>query len=153
MTKAEEREQLRKIERLIMETEDGSYIRMAFAGCVKLAEENIEYDFGNSYPDIVEYKVKEIVRQSETIINLEHDLDVSERKIEELENRISTLVHLCDSKDAQIADTKRLADEWEQNAHDAGEMYCELERECAEKCAENMRLKAEIYDLRKECGK
>ena len=36
----------------------------------------------------------------------------------------------------------------EKNAHDAGELYCKLEDECAELSAEVRKLKAEIVRMR-----
>lgn len=48
MTKQEERQALKKIEKILAEAGEDSYIGMAFAGCCKIALENIENDFGNS---------------------------------------------------------------------------------------------------------
>lgn len=48
MTKQEERQTLAKIEKLIAAAGEDSYIGMAFAGCVQMAKDNIENDFGNS---------------------------------------------------------------------------------------------------------
>ena len=45
MTKAQETEILNKIEKLIAQAGEESYIGWAFAGCVNRARENIEYDF------------------------------------------------------------------------------------------------------------
>lgn len=51
MTKDEERAVLRKIEKLIKSTEEGSYIRAAFEGCIEDAEENITNDWACSWKD------------------------------------------------------------------------------------------------------
>ena len=51
MTKQQERETLKKISDLIAAAGPDSYIGMAFAGCVEMAAENIENDFGNSWPE------------------------------------------------------------------------------------------------------
>ena len=50
-TKQQERETLKKISDLIAAAGPDSYIGMAFAGCVEMASENIENDFGNSWPE------------------------------------------------------------------------------------------------------
>ena len=77
-TKDAEREQLRKIAELIEETDADSYIRMAFCGCVKLAEENIEYDFGNSFPDMLDFRAKQIAEMTEEIVNLREEKQKAE---------------------------------------------------------------------------
>lgn len=51
MTKEQEREVLRKIVALIDSTEDGSYIKTAFYGCVRDAERNIDEDVAYSWYD------------------------------------------------------------------------------------------------------
>jgi len=50
-TKQQERETLAKIEKILQGVDPESYIGMAFAGCVEMAAENIENDFGNSWPE------------------------------------------------------------------------------------------------------
>lgn len=54
MTKAQEREALKRIANLIDAAGPDSYIGMAFAGCVEIAADNIENDFGNSLKDELE---------------------------------------------------------------------------------------------------
>ena len=156
-TKDAEREQLRKIEELIEETEVGSYIRMAFSGCVEMARNNIEFDFGDSYADkiaqlenaynMLEGKMNaESVEHGKTLKAVEYDRDTCRSYIEQLEERITTLEKLNDSKDAEIEKLGKIADDWERNAHDAGDLYCALEGECAQKDDQIMALKAKLYD-------
>lgn len=45
---------------------------------------------------------------------------------------------------------RKLVAEWEQNAHNAGELYCELEEECRAKSQEITRLRAEIMRMKFE---
>lgn len=54
MTKQEEREALKKIEKIIKAAGPDSYIGMAFAGCCEIAADNIENDFGNGLQHTVE---------------------------------------------------------------------------------------------------
>jgi len=142
-TKDAEREQLRKIAELIDETEPGSYIRMAFAGCVRMAEENIEYDFANSYPELLEYKDKQIV-------------ELEQAKCDAREYRASTEKVLDDMTEELTM--------WKNKHTDSVEHYekiiaenngkiAELRRDIAgcEDCNKELReqiirLKAEIYD-------
>ena len=139
-TKDMEREQLRKIQALIDETEPNSYIRFAFAGCVRMAEENIEFDFCNSFPDMIEYRDKK--------------LEDALRDAEEKKNRVAKLEQRVSEMEAEIAVLKEERDNWENEADDAGRLYVCLETECQEKDTEIVRLKAELYDyMRKELGK
>lgn len=140
-TKDAEREQLRKIAELIEETECGSYIRMAFAGCVKMAEENIEFDFANSYPDQIDFKDKQNAEMGDRLLKLEHNCDAMSETIKAKDAEIEKLGHMLESKKIE-------AEKWEQNAHEAGELYCELEKECKQKDAEIIRLRAEIVRMR-----
>lgn len=157
-TKDAEREQLRKIAELIDETEPGSYIRMSFSGIIAMCEQNIAEDACNNMPDRLEIREKRIAeleaqlrnKDSECgnkILKLEYEIDTLDAETEKLMGQIADRDLLIESKDRQIADLRKQAEEWEQNSHDAGDLYAELEQECAEKDAEIIRLKAEIYDL------
>lgn len=136
MTKAEELKILEAIEGLILEAGPDSYIRMTFAGVPEICKRNIEDDFGN-IP----------VQDLEDARNLLH---AEERRHDETKRQLAEAQKIA--KDAMDQRDKLLAerDEWEQNAHDAGEMYCGLEAECAELSAENRKLKAEIVRMRVE---
>ena len=48
-TKQQERDTLAKIQAMVEELGPDSYIKAAFAGCFEIADQNIEYDFGDSY--------------------------------------------------------------------------------------------------------
>ena len=51
MTKAEEREVLKKIQKLVESTGKGSYLDMTFAGIIEQAEENITNDSACNYKE------------------------------------------------------------------------------------------------------
>ena len=89
----------------------------------------------------------------EKLLNLEHEKNCLADQLKAKDAEIEKLGRLLDAKTAECEKIKGECDEWEQNAHDAGEMYCGLEDEIKEKDAEIIRLKAEIYDLRKECDR
>ena len=68
MTKQQEREALSRIENILADAGADSYIGMAFAGCVGLAEDNIGNDFGCSMKDRAEFaerKAKEAQEEAE----------------------------------------------------------------------------------------
>ena len=151
-TKDEEREQLRKIAALIEETEPNSYIRFAFAGCVRIAEENIDNDFANSYPDMLDHKDKEME-------SLSRSLSDKERELEQMREVASKAVERCHdyekeltAKDAEIEKLGHMIDgkvaECERRSNECVDGIREV---LTKKDVEIMRLKAEIYDLRKGC--
>ena len=120
-TKDEERNQLRKIAELIEETDADSYIRMAFCGCVKLAEENIEYDFGNSFPDMLDFRAKQIAEMTEEIVNLRAERDAIDRNYEqeieahnnckqilaETQDELDVISHFADGLGERIDDMEK----------------------------------------------
>ena len=134
MTKAEELKILEAIEGLILEAGPDSYIAMTFAGVPEICRRNIEDDFGN-IP----------VQDAEDARNL---LLAEERRHDETKRQLAEAQKIA--KDAMDQRDKLLAerDEWEKNAHDAGDLYCKLEGECAEMTAEIRKLKAEIVRMR-----
>ena len=92
---------------------------------------------------------KEAEEHAKILLKVEHERDCRDFRIQDLEAEISKLKHIIDSKDDEIEVLRRDCDNWEQNSHEAGELYCGIEDECQQKDAEILRLKAEIYDLRK----
>ena len=136
MLKAEELKILEAIEGLILEAGPDSYIRMTFAGVPEICRRNIENDFG----DIT-------VQDLDDVRKL---LDAEQRRHDETKRMLAELQKMCKEALDENARLRKLADEWEKNAHDAGEMYCGLEAECAELSAENRKLKAEIVRMRYE---
>ena len=159
MTKAEELELLQTIEELIKCAGADSYICMTFSGVPEVCRNNIVNDFGdrpvedlNHYRETYDSAMqKKDAECGAKLLKVEHERDVLQKQVENLNAEIEKLGHLCESKDKQLAECRRDAEGGENNANDAGELYCELEKECAEKDAEIQRLKAELYDyMRKE---
>lgn len=139
MLKAEELKILEQIEKLIDSAGADSYIGETFSGVVGICRNNIEDDFANHPVHDLE------------MMRTRCDSEI--RMHDETKHMLSDSQKMCKEAVDENERLRKLVAEWEQNAHDAGELYCELEDECAKKDAEIMRLKAEIYDLRKECGK
>ena len=107
---------------------------MTFDGIVEVCRRNIEDDFGNSpVPDL------EKLRESHALEIHAHG--ETKRQLADAQKAL---------KDAMDENSKLkdLANAWEQNAHDAGELYTEIEAECARKCDEVRKLKAEIFRMR-----
>ena len=146
---------LERIEELLRTADADSYIASTFAGISEVCRNNIVNDFGD-----------------EPVRDLD---DLREKYYAEVRSHDATKRQLADAQKAlkESLDLnnklQKTADEWEQNAHDAGEMYCGLEEEIKEQNAEIVRLRAEIvrmrfynltreetaslYEVIKECGK
>ena len=75
MTKNEERKVLEQIDKLIASTGEDSYISMAFAGCVLMAYENIENDWGCNYPSVIQKANTNIETLAARIRELEQVVD------------------------------------------------------------------------------
>ncbi len=136
MTKAEELKLLAQIDALIKSADPCDYIPMTFAGIVEVCKRNIEDDFGNIPVQDAE--------DARTMLHAE------ERRHDETKRQLAEAQKIA--KDAMDQRDKLLAerDEWEQNAHDAGDLYCELEEECRAKSQEITRLRAEIMRMKFE---
>ena len=134
MLKAEELKILEQIEKLIDHAGADSYIRMTFAGVPEICRRNIEDDFG----DIP-------VQDLEDVRKL---LDAEQRRHDETKRMLADSQKMCKDALDENELLRKTADELEKNAHDAGEMYCKLEDECAEMTAEIRKLKAEIVRMR-----
>ena len=134
MLKAEELKILEQIEKLIDSAGADSYIRMTFAGIVEVCKHNIEDDFGDS--------------PVEDCANMRVALDAERRMHDETKRMLAEAQKMCKEALDENERLRKLSAEWEKNAHDAGDLYCELEEECKQKDAEIIRLRAEIVRMR-----
>lgn len=136
MTKAEELKLLEQIDALIKSANEGDYIPMTFAGIVDVCRNNIENDFG-------------VI----PVQDMETYLEARDAEIRAHNKTKKLLAESQANFEESQAFGMKLAEEaekWEQEAHDAGKLYCELESECAELAAEIRKLKAEIVRMRME---
>jgi len=172
MTKAEELKLLEQINELIESAGRDSYIQMTFAGIVNVCRDNIENDFGNiPVKDLDDERMRTeglrkdlrrmensaaennetIKRLNTRIIELKDRCDVAEGKAAMEGNRAESAIKLLEEERAASASlrecVKELTDERDTMTdcvNGGNEIIDKLEMEV-------MRLKAEIYDLRKEC--
>lgn len=140
MTKEQEREILKKIVKLIESTEEGSYIRTAFDGCAKDAEDNINDDAAYSWKDRAQSARQECCR-------LRVDLEAAQHEAQEWKQAAEAW------KDAAISANSR-ADEKEHARHKLEAEYKDkLQKACEAQSAlekaqdEIVRLKARLFDL------
>ena len=134
MTKLEELKLLDQIDALIKSADAGDYIPTTFAGIVEVCRRNIEDDSGIiPVQDMEEYLE---ARDAEIRAH-----DQTKKMLAEAQKALKEALDLNDK-------LRETADSWEQNAHDAGEMYAELEQENTVLTAEIRKLKAEIVRMR-----
>lgn len=136
MTKEQELKLLEQIDALIKSADEVDYIPMTFAGIVNVCRNNIENDFG-----IIP------VQDMETYLEAR---DAEIRAHDQTKRMLAEAQKMCKEAMDENDRLRKLAAEWEQNAHDAGDLYCKLEDECAELSAEVRKLKAEIVRMRME---
>ena len=144
MTKDQERNVLAQIVALIEQTPTDSYIRMAFMNVPDYAERNIEDDAGYNPVDernMYERRAYECEQNyKQKLITWEHERDALADKLKACQAEIEKLGCLLDSK---VAECERITAEKNELRRDAEGCNQALER--LEQ--ENIRLKAEIYDL------
>lgn len=143
MTKAEELKILEQIERLIAESGADSYIAMTFAGVPEICKQNIENDFGDT--PVRDWKEMRNMLGAERVAH-----DETKRQLADAQKYCNETLDALSAESLKLEEQRKLTAEWEQNAHDAVEMYCGLEAECAELSAEIRKLKAEIVRMRYE---
>ena len=116
MTKAEELKALAKIKKILDEAGENSYIGMAFAGCVQIAESNIEYDFGEN--------------PQETIKNLERKLDNAKEDAKNWKEAYNALVKTRDiEKEAHQAQLQEMQERIAKLRHEKHEAISDMNDE------------------------
>ena len=91
MTKQEERNTLKKIADLIASAGDDSYIGRAFAGCVEVAQNNIDNDWFCSMQQQCESYEDQIVTLKESIKKNAPAIDALNKKVIEKDEEIAAL--------------------------------------------------------------
>ena len=136
MTKAEQRKILDQIDTLIKSADADSYIADTFAGVVNICRSNIDNDFAD-------YPVQDLELERERF-------HAEVRMHDETKHQLADAQKMCKEALDENERLRKLVAEWEQNAHDAGDLYCELEEECRAKSQEITRLRAEIMRMKFE---
>ena len=132
-TKQQERDTLEKIRKMVEQLGPDSYLATAFEGCFDLAAENIDNDWACSMADRARN---------------------AEKRVAELENKLSEAVKDYEEKDAEIAKLKDQLKQIQETARWNGQR-CDEEATAAGEAqrraeaaeAEVIQLKAKLYDL------
>lgn len=127
MTKDQEREVLRQIIALIDSTEDGSYIKTAFQGCVADAVENINNDFALSWYDRAQSAEQKAARSEEARRDAEDRAEAAE---------------------ARAARQEQYIEYWKGETEAAGCENAELAKEAEAAKAEAEALRQEVIELK-----
>lgn len=138
-TKAQEREALAAIQQLLADLGPGSYLAAAFEGCCEDAENNIEYDFGDSMKARYESAKEEADCCKEQIQVLTAQCEAAESKLKSVNTGVEELIQKDDERKAACEQLRQQLDEARAAAGDA-----QRRAEAAE--LETMRLKAKLYD-------
>lgn len=146
-TKEQERKALEKIEKIIAELGEGSYIGTAFEGCFEIAKENIENDFACSMKDRWESEIKKneamaqkINEQADAIKRLQAANQNMLIELNEKEKALNT-------KDYRIAELDASRKECAASCTEYWNKLQEAEAKLDEKEDEIIRLKAKLFDM------
>lgn len=136
MTKAEELKLLEQIEKLLLDAGPDSYIGATFDGICDVCRRIIVDDFGDSPVNDLD--------------DMRNRYDAEVRMHDDTKRILAEAQKECTEALDENERLRKLVAEWEQNAHDAGDLYCELEEECRAKSQEITRLRAEIMRMKFE---
>lgn len=163
-TKDEERSTLTKIKKLVEELGEGSYIGTAFKGAFELAEQNIEYDFGDSvldWKDKFEQKSEDCTRLSYQVEELQTNLKTRDEEIKslsakcdslavsntKLSGELSAIYDALNAANATAREQTALHENMVQSFFEQQERAIKAEEELAAKSDEVIKLKAKLYDM------
>lgn len=142
-TKEQERKALAKIQKIVDELGEESYIGTAFVGCWRIAEDNIENDWWCSLNDELATAQRKLSDCWGTIEHLEDkiaSLDEDRKKLySELDLQKHWVTSLTDQRDELVTENKKL------------ESIAGLRQEIIEdRNLEIIQLKAQLYDMIKK---
>lgn len=140
MTKEQERQALKKIEKIFKELGDESYVVKAFEGCAVIAEQNIDNDFFCSMKERAEAAERDAHNMGELVNKQKGRFDEMEKEIENLERKVK-----MEQENAEYWRTQ-----WKaklEKLKEANEQLDGYEKKIAEQERTIIELKAKLYDL------
>lgn len=139
-TKAQEREALEKIRKIVEGLGENSYISMAFEGCFDDAEENIENDFGLSMNGRWQ-------DAEQTVERLSAELIIAKAEIEGLKNQKEQLGKRIEQHAESFENLRAKKEEYKQSALENWNKFREQEDRADALEQEIIKLKAKLYDM------
>ena len=103
-TKQQERDALAKIRAMVEELGPDSYVRTAFEGCFEIADQNIEYDFGDSMKHRVESSQRDADEVKRQLAKAEQDNQDLRDTIAELKETLSNLSDRAEKERGRMLD-------------------------------------------------
>ena len=140
-TKDQERKALEQIAKII-ESVGGkdSYIGIAFAGCIEMAQSNIDNDFADSYSDIVANREKKLESAAQKLNDKSAECIALKKRAEEAERLYNVTQKTSDSWCAKYNEAKECATKnWNQ--------FRVMEDKAEALELEIIKLKAKLYDM------
>ena len=140
MTKEQERQALRKIEKIFKELGNDSYVVKAFEGCAVIAEQNIDNDFFCSMKERAEAAERDAHNMGELVNTQKSRFDEMEKEIEDLEQKVKS----------EEGNAEYWRTHWKEKLDDlkaANEKLDGYEKKIAEQERTIIELKAKLYDL------
>ena len=140
-TKEQERKALAKITEILETLEPGSYVRMAITSNVlRMAADNIEFDFGNSPDDQIEHWQKTAADYREKLFAVKEELDKNTAAFDSMGKHANKCEMEIVELKAEIEDLRYKRDSAVAESAHLGGVCDKLENE-------NMRLKAKLHDM------
>ena len=153
-TKAQEREALKKIEKIIADLGEGSYVATAFEGCVEIAAQNIEFDAAFSMQGRAESAEVRAETAKEKAEDLRRERDEARGAVETYRQAAYQYRSLASEYEQKAADLRQEVEKrpLERDAttdclDNLSEALAEAEKKAEALEAENIRLKARLFDL------
>lgn len=139
-TKEQERQALKKIEKIFKELGDESYVVKAFEGCAVIAEQNINNDFFCSMKERAEAAERESAKFGEMWKTASEEIDARNEEIESLKRKVTE----------EEGNAEYWRTHWKEKLDDlkaANEKLDGYEKKIAEQERTIIELKAKLYDL------
>lgn len=149
-TKAQEKEALGKIQKIVTALGPDSYLELAFDGVFELALENIENDFGNSCG----WYISQYHKLTDELKKVRTEFECKEKKLcdiqaaaeKEFKDRLGEKDRIIARLDDEIRDMELSRTETAGRSAAAGAHIQELESKLKSAELEIIRLKAKLFD-------
>ncbi|MCM1061960.1 MAG: hypothetical protein NC452_16960 [Eubacterium sp.] len=109
-TKEQERKALEKIRTIVDGLGENSYVATAFAGCFEIAEQNIEYDFADSYKERCENAEAKLSKANKDITAFKKVIEETQNSAEHLKEQVENYQSKALSGD-DLVDVEQLIDD------------------------------------------
>jgi uncharacterized protein YeeX (DUF496 family) len=146
-TKQEEKNALLKIQKIVENLGENSYLGMAFEGIWKIAENNIENDFGVSASDYIK-KCELLEHENRSLENkILYLQEAHKNEINKQNFNLNNFSKLCDYKDEIMKIKESELQEYNEKISKYESTITNLSNGIRDLEKENLILKGKIYDI------